>query len=79
MEKIVANLTMPKRLQGSKIKVEIKKQGNFYKLNWHSDPPTCTCGALAQPQYENNGWNGEEGPRMDEVTNFICPQHGKLL
>jgi len=77
--KLTAGLSAPSRLNNLPAKVEIKKMGHFYKINWHSDPPTCTCGAPAKPQYENNGWDGEEGPRKDEITNFICPIHGKLL
>lgn len=26
--------------------------------------------------WQNNGWNGQEGPRMDEVTGLKCPVCG---
>lgn len=77
--KLTANLSAPSRLDNQPARVEIKKLGHFYKIQWHSDLPMCSCGQIAKPQWENNGFEEPEGSRKDEITNFICPIHGKLL
>ena len=42
------------------------------------EPPVCKkCFTIMHPIWQNNGWDGEEGPRMDEITGYKCPLCGE--
>ena len=34
------------------------------------------CGENMEPIWQNNGWNGDDGPRKDEITGYKCPNCG---
>lgn len=34
------------------------------------------CGRPMKALWENNGWDGEEGPRMDEIVGYYCTACG---
>lgn len=53
--------------------MKIKKQ---FKVNKEGIELCPKCSSYLYPIWENNGWGGEEGPRMDEVTGVECKMCG---
>lgn len=53
-------------------------KGRMVAVEIKNEPPVCPkCFSIMNPIWENNGWDGIEGPRMDEITGYQCLMCGE--